>query len=290
MYRRLFQTAGAVLLVAVAAFSVGAQSRGGFGGGGGGGFGTFTQAGWANGRHQREMVPSKRQGFYGCWLMFETRARIDGAKRGWETDYPLAVRNFMTRVGDFTTATINTYPDGAMADGVVRPTDEGIFQCPLLFSSDIGTAVFSKDEAEGLRNYLLKGGLLWVDDFWGRDAMAHWETQLEQILPGYQRIALSKDHPLMSTFYFLEAVPQMPSIQAWQRSGGLTYEQRGRDSSVPDISAIVDDHGRVMVVMTHNTDIGDGMEREGVDPNYFFLFSPPAYAMSINIAVYSMTR
>jgi hypothetical protein len=251
-------------------------------------WGEFMGAGWAGGYHQREMMPSMREGFFGCWLAFN-RVRNAGGKRGWETDYPLAVRNFMWRLGEFTTAPINTYEDGGFADGVVLATDENLFGCPFLFTSDVGGAVFSDPEVEALRAYLLKGGFLWVDDFWGDQSMQHWQEELSRILPGYSHIQLDKNHPLMSSFYFFEEAPQMPSFQAWRRSG-LTYESRGYGSDKPSISAIVDDRGRVMVLMTHNTDIGDGMEREGVDPTYFALFSPKAYALAVNIALYSMTQ
>jgi hypothetical protein len=176
-----------------------------------------------------------------------------------------------------------------MADGVVRANDPGLFECPFVFTSDIGTASFSATEVEHLREYFLKGGMLWSDDSWGRSALMHWEAELRKILPEYELKVMDNSHPLMSTFYFLETVPQMPSIQSWRRSGS-SYEQRGFDNETASIRAIMDEHGRALVVMTHNTDIGDGMEREGVDPNYFFLFSPKAYAMAMNIAVYSMSR
>jgi hypothetical protein len=270
-----------LLLASFVAVAVVAQAPGGWGG--------WMDAGWAGGRHQREMVPSERRGFYACWLAFD-RVPIDGAKRGWETDYPMAVRNFMWRLGDFTTTTINTYDDGAMADGVVEAGDAGLFQCPFLFTSDIGGATFSTADADHLREYLLKGGMLWADDFWGRAALDRWTTELARILPEYERVELGKDHPLMSSFYFLDELPQMPSIQSWRRTGGETFERRGFDTTVPTISAVLDENGRVLVLMTHNTDIGDGMEREGADQTYFHLFSPRAYAVAVNIAIYSMTR
>jgi hypothetical protein len=251
-------------------------------------WGAWSRAGWAGGYHQREMMPSMREGFFGCWLAFN-RVQVSGGKRGWDTDYPLAVRNFMWRLGEFTTAPINTYDDGGMADGIVVATDTNLFGCPFLFSSDVGGATFSEPEIEALRNYLLKGGFLWVDDFWGSQAMERWEAELARILPGYTRVLLDKDHPLMSTFYFFEEVPQMPSYQSWRRDG-RSYEARASGSDTPSISAIVDERGRAMVVMTHNTDIGDAMEREGVDPTYFFLFSPKAYALAVNIALYAMTQ
>jgi hypothetical protein len=254
-----------------------------------GDWGRFSRAGWAGGYHQREMVPAERRGFYTCWLAFD-RTRIVGSKQGWATDYPLAMRNFTLRLGEFTTTTIHQYDDGAPADGVVRLLDEGLFQCPFLFTSDIGSAVFSTEEGERLREYLQKGGFLWADDSWGRAAKDRWLSEFNRMLPGYEHVYLGADHPLMTSFYELKEVPQMPSAQHWLRSGGERYETRGVDSSVPTLSAFKDENGRVAAVFTHNTDIGDGMEREGVDPGYFFLFSPHAYAMGINIALYAMTR
>jgi hypothetical protein len=252
------------------------------------GWGWRVPEGWAGGRWQREMVPSKRQGFYGCKLMYD-RVRSEASGRGWDTDYPMAIRNLMWRLGEFTTTSINQYEDGEMADGVVRATDPGLFQCPFLMAADIGTAGFSSEEVEALRQYFLRGGFLWVDDFWGQPAMDHWLRQLSRILPEYERVILDREHPLMSTFYFIEEVPQMPNIGFWRRSGGQTSE-RGLATATPTLSAIVDESGRAMVVMTHNTDIGDGMERESEDHEFFLRFSPHAYAMAINIAIYAMTR
>jgi len=84
-------------------------------------------------------------------------------------------------------------------------------------------------------------------------------------------------------------VPQVPSIQHWRRSGGGTSE-RGSDSAVPHLRAIRDAQGRIVVLMSHNTDIADGWEREGEDEEFFFEFSPKAYALGINIILYALTH
>ena len=82
----------------------------------------------------------------------------------------------------------------------------------------------------------------------------------------------------------------MASIQTWRRSGGGTLERWNDDGAGPDARGIADAHGRLMVVMVHNTDMPDGWEREGEDPEYFFSFSPDAYAVGINIVLYAMTH
>jgi hypothetical protein len=81
----------------------------------------------------------------------------------------------------------------------------------------------------------------------------------------------------------------MASIQFWRRSGGGISE-RGSDSATVDARGIADEHGRLMVVMLHNTDIPDGWEREAEDAAYFYRFSPDAYSVGINVALYAMTH
>ena len=89
--------------------------------------------------------------------------------------------------------------------------------------------------------------------------------------------------------YHVRKIPQIPSIQHWRRSGGGTSE-RGRESSEPHIRALFDEHGRIMVLMSHDTDIADGWEREGDNQEYFYLFSSDAYAMAANVIVWAMTH
>ena len=72
-------------------------------------------------------------------------------------------------------------------------------------------------------------------------------------------------------------------------SGGITSE-RGNDSPHADLRMIADSHGRIMVLMTHNTDIGDSWEREGEDREYFLRFSPDGYTLGINAALYAMSH
>jgi hypothetical protein len=245
--------------------------------------------GWRAGmRYQREMVPERKAGFMFCRLQYQS-IRSEPSGIGWSTDYPLADRNLMLRLGEFTTALVNLYEDGEPAHAIVQATDPELFHCPFLFGSDAGTAGFSDEEADLLGQYLLKGGFLWIDDFWGDRAMSHWLQQMSRVLPGLQANVLDMDHPIFSSFYFLDRLPQIPNIQFWRRSGGQTSE-RGLETETPTMSAITDESGRILVLMTHNTDIADGWERESEDHDFFARFSPPAYAVGVNVLVYAMTR
>jgi len=245
--------------------------------------------GWRSGsRYQREMVPSVQKGFMFCRLRYDS-VRSEPSGMGWSTDYPMADRNLMIRLSEFTTTGVNRYEDDEPAHAIVRATDPELFRCPFLFASDAGTAGFSTEEAEGLGEYLRKGGFLWVDDFWGDRAMSHWLQQIQSVLPEGERIVLDPSHPLFSTYYTLDALPQIPNIQFWRRSDGETSE-RGEETVQATISAITDRSGRIVILMTHNTDIADGWERESEEYAYFSRFSPVAYAVGINVALFAMTR
>lgn len=234
------------------------------------------------------LPPEAARGFTFCLLMYRSVRREPGGT-GWDTDYPLLGRNFMTRLPQLTTTPVTQWENGEPGYAVLEATDPQLFQCPFLFASDVGTAGFSDTEVESLREYLLRGGFLWVDDFWGDRAWTQWVSQIQRVLPEYPIVDLTPDHPLFSSVYHVQRIPQVPSIQHWRRSGGGTSE-RGSESSVPDMRAILDEHGRIMVVMSHDTDIADGWEREGEEDDFFYTFSPEAYAMGINILIWVMTH
>jgi hypothetical protein len=223
-----------------------------------------------------------------CKVMY-TSVRREPNGMGWATDWPYGGINLMTRLSELTRTPISRDIDGTPNHWVVRFTDDALFQCPMTIASDVGTIGLSPDETRRLREYLLKGGFLWVDDFWGTEAWVQWMTEIRGVLPEYPIIDIPPDHPIRRTMFTVSEIPQVSSINVWRRSGGETSE-RGGDSAHPNFRAIADEHGRIMVVMTHNTDIDDSWEREGEDPEYFARFSPAGYAVGINVILYTLTH
>jgi hypothetical protein len=240
------------------------------------------------GRVEQGVMPEERTGFTFCRLMYRQTYR-ESSGSGWDTDYPMADQNLMVRLSELTKTDITRYDEGAPQHALVNATDDALFECPFLYAADAGTIGWDAEEIARMREYLFKGGLFWVDDFWGDLAWDNWLYQIHQVLPEYEVVELPLDHPLFSAFYFVETVPQIPSIQSWRRSGGATSE-RGAETVTPRVSAIFDDGGRLLVLMSHNTDIADGWEREGEDWEFFHSFSPYGYAVGINIAIWSMTH
>jgi hypothetical protein len=227
-------------------------------------------------------------GFTHCKVMYRS-VRREANGMGWSTDYPFAGINLLTRVKELTRTRISTDVDGEPNYWVVRLTDDALFQCPFTMATDVGTLAFSPEEAARLRAYLLKGGFLWVDDFWGSRAWQQWSDQMLQVLPEYRIVDVPPDHPIRHTMFNVETIPQVTSINWWRRNGGETSE-RGPDSPTANFRMIADQAGRIMVLMTHNTDIGDSWEREGEDREFFLQFSPEGYALGINVVLYGLTH
>jgi hypothetical protein len=231
--------------------------------------------------------------FHLCRVMFTSDHR---EKQGWSTDYPGADINLSVRLSELTKLRVTlTYDgEGEVPDAVVvRLTDDALFQCPFTLMEDAGTARFSDREVERLRQYLLKGGFLFVSDYHGTAAKEQFDEEIGRVLPEYPIIDLTPpdhDHPLWHTMFTVSRLPQIASIQTWRRTGGSTIERWNAEGAPPDARGIADAQGRLMVVMVHNSDIPDPWEREGEDTEYFYKFSPDAYAIGINIVLYAMTH
>jgi uncharacterized protein DUF4159 len=217
--------------------------------------------------------------------------RGEAGGQGWSTDYPGADNNFLIRLSELTRVSVKWDPERQPIYVVVRLDDPLLYRCPMLFMEDVGTIQFSASEIVGLRNYLLKGGFLWVDDFWGSRAWDQWVVELQRVLPNgeYPIIDVPVSHAIMHTVYDVTDYLQVSSINFWYRSNGSVSE-RGSDSAQVHYRGIEDSRQRLMVLMTHNTDVADTWEREGENKEYFSLFSPRGYAIGVNVVVYALTH
>jgi len=240
-------------------------------------------------RFAPDVMPDARFTF--CRMMYE-RTRYEPMGMGWVTDYPYAEINLMTRLSELTKTPVSRDSSGQPNHWVIRLTDRALFNCPFVMASDAGTIGLLPEEADRLREYLLKGGFLWVDDFWGTAAWEHWSTEIRKVLPAsdYPIVDVPPDDPILKSQYSMTTVPQITNIQFWRGVGGSSTSERGADSDEAHFRVIRDRQGRIMVVMTHNTDIADSWEREGEDAGFFRQFSPNGYAFGINVLLHAMTH
>ena len=230
-------------------------------------------------------------GFVICRLAYG-QVRREPSGIGWETDYPYAEINLSTRFSELTRTRISRDTDGTPNYYVVRPGDAQLFNCPVLFASDAGTIGFTEAQADRLRQYFLKGGFLWADDFWGSDAWDNWEYQIGRVLPPeeFPIEDVPLDDPILRSQFELKEIPQITNIQFWRQWNGTTTSERGDDSAEVHFRAIRDSHRRIVVLMTHNTDVADSWEREGEDPEFFYQFSPRGYALGVDVLLHVLTH
>jgi len=209
---------------------------------------------------------------------------------GWAVDYPDSDLNFSLRLQQLTSLKVNPNPV------IVSLTDDNLFDYPFLYIIEPGSLFFSEPEVEALRRYCFNGGFVMVDDFWGDSEYENMRRELARVFPDRAPQDLPLSHEIFHCVYDLKEKPQVPSIGwATQFRGGApqTWEpaRDGSDTSQVNYRAIVDDEDRIMVLLCHNTDLGDGWEREGEDSYYFDEFSVKrAYPMGINIVTYAMTH
>ena len=208
--------------------------------------------------------------------------RFRGGWGRWRTDFPDSDLNFSFRLQQLTSLKVNPDPI------YLELTDERLFDYPFLYMIEPGGLHFSDEEVKSLRRYLDNGGFMMVDDFWGEMEYENFYREIKRVYPKREPLELAVDHPIFHCVYDLKEKPQVPSLHAWERSG-LSYERF--DAVDVDYRAFFDDKGRMTVIICHNTDLGDGWEREGENKEYFRLFSERlAYPMGINIVVYAMTH
>jgi hypothetical protein len=211
----------------------------------------------------------------------------DGGAR-WSTDFPDSDHNIAFRLQQMTSMKVD--PDGR----VLALTDPELTRYPFIYIVEPGRLVFSDEEVATLRRYLLNGGFLMVDDFWGEAEWQNLATQMRRVFPDRPITDLPRTHPIFHCVFDLPNTLnlQVPSIRFGIESefnGGITWERA--DAHDAHFRGIVDDKGRLCVLMCHNTDNGDGWEREGESEFYFRQFSEKkAYPLGINIIFYVMTH
>jgi hypothetical protein len=222
-----------------------------------------------------------------CRLAF--RQAYDGDGGGWGVDYPRADINLPVRLSELTKTPVNFDANRDPNHVVIQATEPELFKCPFVMITEVGAAHFDEEEALSLRKYFQKGGFMWADDFWGEYAWSHWERELRKVLPAneYPIIDVPMNHSIFHTLFDAKRFPQIPSI-GWVNSG--TTSERGADSATPHARAVVDQKGRIIVFISHNSDFGDSYEREADDPTYFYNFSVEGYAIGINVLLYGMTH
>jgi len=213
-----------------------------------------------------------------------------GRGRGsWATDYPEAEYYFTQLVSRLVDLDVYTRAGGA---NPMYLDDPDLRRYPFLYIVEPGGMYLTEPEVRGLRSYLEAGGFLMMDDFWGVRETANVEYQLAQVLPGRPIVEIPLDHPVFRSVYDIDEIRQVPNIRNGQAvsmgwPGARTDE--GDNSEVPYVRGILDDEGRLMVIINQNTDLGDAWEH-AESPYYPLDYSTYATEVGINTVVYAMSH
>ena len=202
-----------------------------------------------------------------------------GGRGTWSIDYPDADFNFLRGVRRLTHIHINSNPT------VLRLDDDRIFEYPFLYMLEMGRnggPQLSEKEIRNLREYLLRGGFLFIDDFWGT---FEWDTFYQafvKVFPDRPVVELDKEHQIFHCFYDIDGPQMIPAISNF-------YNDMEREVDKARNRAILDENGRVMVLINWNSDIGDGWEHT-YHPAYPTKYANLAYRLGINYLLYALTH
>jgi hypothetical protein len=199
---------------------------------------------------------------------------------GWATDYPGADCKFMGGIHRLTGLPVYTHPN------IIEIMDPNLFKFPYVYIVEPGGMYISDEEAVRFREFFARGGFLHVDDFWGLRQKANLELQLKKVFPEKRLEVLPLTHEVFHTFYEINEMMQIPN-QGNGCYGPPYWEQP--DDKEPRIYGISDDHGKLQVVVTYNSDLGDAWEYMDL-ACYPQKLTGQAYRLGLNFMIYAMTH
>jgi len=198
----------------------------------------------------------------------------------WRVDYPDADVNFMMGIREWAGSSL--YLAGQPVQ--LRPTDEHIFDYPFAYIVEPGHMELTNEDAAALREYLMRGGFLFLDDFHGEFEWQHAREEVRKILPEYEIKDLALTHPIFHSYFDLDGVVQVPGVASLVR--GVTYEKGG---ITPHYMGVEDKNGRLLIFITRNCDLGDAWEWIN-DSRYPANYGIVAYKVGMNVITYAMSH
>jgi hypothetical protein len=205
--------------------------------------------------------------------------RIPYYIKNWYTDYPKGDEQLIWALRRM------THLDVAEDERAIAITDPALFSYPFIYTSEPGQMVLSSTDARIMRDYLERGGFWMLDDFWGSFEWANMAAEMKKILPDAEIKDIPMSHPIFHEFFDIKEIKQVPSL-AYLYNGGITHEQDGFKA---ECKGIWDKNGRLVVVINHNTDLGDAYEWMDL-AEYPYEFSSYAYRIAVNTIVYALSH
>ena len=198
----------------------------------------------------------------------------------WSQDFPRADRHFSLAVRRLTRLHVRS------AEQIVNLDEGDQYDWPWLYAVQVGEWGLTDQQGKALREYCLRGGFFMADDFHGNEEWAEFETRIRKAFPDHPIVEIPDDDAIFHVVYDLNERYQLPG-QAHLRYG---YKSNNGPSALgAHWRGIYDDHGRIMVAITYNSDVGDAWEYAD-DGFYPERFADLAMRLGINYILYSMTH
>jgi hypothetical protein len=208
-----------------------------------------------------------------------TRLPQDFYGEPWYIDAPAAEQNLSRRLKTATAIHVE--------DPIVLSLDDPrLFNYPWIYFVEPGFLQMTDSDVATLREFLLRGGSAYFDDFHGDFEWQNLEQEMKRVFPDRRIVDVPDDHPIFSCFYKLNGYPQVAGLGSFL--AGRSWEKGG---TLPRLRTIFDDNGRPMLFVNWNTDMGDGWEWSNAQefPGYI-KYTALAYQMGINEIVYALTH
>jgi len=196
---------------------------------------------------------------------------------GWTIDYPRGDRTFASILRRLTVVDVRSVEQPVNLDD-----DDDVFNWPFLMVTMPSNWGLTDDQIAKLREYLLRGGFLLADSFFGTQEWDCFMESMERVFPDRQIIELPDNHPLFNVVYDFTERTQIHNYRTLPRG----YRD---DGSEPHWRAILDDDGRVMVAMNFNNDMGDSWQHAD-NPSYPQEDSHMGLRLGVNYVIYTMTH
>jgi hypothetical protein len=196
----------------------------------------------------------------------------------WTVDTPAAEYHFTHNIPRLTRIDVGT------EERRFRLSNDAIFNYPFMYAVEVGHWYLDDEEAVRLREYLLRGGFLMVDDFHGPDEWQVFMESMTRVFPDRPVVDIPESDPIFHAVYDLDKSVQIPGIRPLTM--GVTYEYGGK---VPHWRGVYDDNGRLMVLIGHNMDLGDSWELAD-DPYYPEHYTTLGFRFAVNYLIYAMTH
>lgn len=229
----------------------------------------------------RLMYPQHPLARFGNFRRFGSLDWREGGT-SWTQDYPRADRHFAQAMRRLSLVHVRSVEQPVNLDD-----GDDAFNYPWMNAGEMGDWKLTSAQAAALREYLLRGGFIMLDDFWGTEEYNRFYESMRRVFPDRPVVEIDDADPIFHVVYDLDDRYQVPGQWALQR--GITYRNGDEGGSVPHWLGIYDDHGRVMVAMTFNSDVGDSWEWAD-DPGYPEKYSALGIRIGVNYVIYSMTH